>query len=279
MDSPQWEPVEEIYFAALACPPAERLGFLRQRCGGNRQLAREVESLLEADANAGSFLGLAELESQVKSLAEEPEPVVAGPCSAIMRFARIAGGGMGEVYLASDQRLSRKIALKVLPAEFAQDIGRVRRLWREAKVASSLNHPNIITVYEVGTVGTPTLLPANSSRATPLATCSNRESLLTDAIRIGLQCASALDAAHNSGITHRDIKPENIMVRPDGLVKVLDFGLALLVETNDQIPGASLHTKSGAVMGTPRYCLPSRHGARDSIAAATYSVSAPSFMR
>src|SRR5262245_46184258 len=145
MDSPQWDQVEEIYFAALACPPGERLELLRERCGGNRQLALEVESLLEADANAGSFLGLAELESQVKSLAEEPEPAVAGTMFGHYEIlTRIAEGGMGEVYLASDQRLSRKIALKVLPAEFAQDTGRVRRLLREAKVASSLNHPNIM---------------------------------------------------------------------------------------------------------------------------------------
>ena len=258
MDASHWNEVEEIYCAALGSPPEQRPALLRERCGDDAQLMREVESLLQADANAGSFLGPAELELHVKNLAQESEPTAAGTTYGHYEIvSRLATGGMGEVYLAVDQRLNRKIALKVLPSEFTQDLRRVRRLLREAKAASSLNHPNIITVYEIGTFGESHFIASEFIEGETLRQLLKAGISPNHAIHIALQCANALDAAHKSGITHRDVKPENIMVRPDGLVKVLDFGLALRVDDlGERPPGASVQTESGAVMGTPRYMSP-----------------------
>ena len=170
---------------------------------------------------------------------------------------------MGEVYMAIDQRLHRRIALKVLPAEFTQDPVRVRRLLREGRAASSLNHPNIITVYEIGSTGGSHFIASEFIEGTTLRTLLPSGIAPIEAIRIALQCTSALDAAHRSGITHRDIKPENVMVRPDGLVKVLDFGLALQVDESATVPGTVKKTESGMIMGTPRYMSPEQaHGKR-----------------
>src|SRR5437660_1589219 len=140
-------------------------------------------------------------------------------------------GGMGEVYLAQDARLGRKIALKLLPAGFTGDEDRVRRFEQEAKAASALNHPNIITIHEIGKVADTHFIASEFIEG-----CTLRQQMagsklkLSEALDVATQVASALSAAHEAGITHRDIKPENVMVRPDGLVKVLDFGLAKLTE-------------------------------------------------
>src|SRR5262247_2596450 len=145
-------------------------------------------------------------------------------------------GGMGEVHLALDTRLGRKVALKLLPAEFTTDDGRVRRFAQEARAASALNHPNIITIHEIGETATESgslryivteYVEGVTLRQRMLSAPQQRIEA-PEAIEIALQIAIALSAAHEAGITHRDIKPENIMVRPDGLVKVLDFGLAKL---------------------------------------------------
>jgi tetratricopeptide (TPR) repeat protein len=184
-------------------------------------------------------------------------------------------GGMGEVYLAEDLRLERKVALKLLPAEFIADAGRVRRFEREAKAASALNHPNILTIYEIDEVGQTRFIVTEFVEGRTL-----REQLkqappdLSAALEIALQLASALSAAHAAGIVHRDLKPENVMVRPDGLVKVLDFGLAKLTERgrdgeterggekaslrlplSPSLP-LSVSTTPGAVMGTVSYMSP-----------------------
>ena len=258
MESSRWSRVEGIYAAALGCSAAEREALLRERCGDDWQLMREVESLLHADASAGSFLGLGDLEAQIGALAVEPVPLAAGTLLGHYEIlSQIAVGGMGDVYLAYDQGLDRKIALKLLPADFARDIPRVRRLLREAKVTSSLNHPNIVTVYEIGASGDAHFIASEFIEGATLRHLLQSRISVAGAIGIAIQCAKALDAAHRSGITHRDVKPENIMVRPDGLVKMLDFGLALLVDdAGNRRPGATFNTASGAVMGTPRYMSP-----------------------
>jgi eukaryotic-like serine/threonine-protein kinase len=257
MDSARWNQIEEIYCAALSCPPEGREALLNERCGDDLQLRQEVQSLLDADANAGSFLGLADLEAQFREVVSETRS--AAPGTVLGHYcivSEIAAGGMGEVYLAIDQRLNRRIALKVLPAEFTQDLARVRRLFREARAASSLNHPNIITVYEIGSTSGSHFIASEFIEGTTLRRLLQSEMAPIEAIRIALQCTSALDAAHRSGITHRDIKPENVMVRPDGLVKVLDFGLALQVDNSAPVSGTAVKTESGVIMGTPRYMSP-----------------------
>jgi len=154
-------------------------------------------------------------------------------------LGKLGSGGMGEVYLAVDERLGRKLALKILLEQFTQEGDRVRRFEQEARAASALNHPNIITIYEIGSVHSETgalhfiateYVEGETLRSRLNALTSARKIEMTEAIEIAIQCCNALQAAHKSGIIHRDIKPENVMARPDGYVKILDFGLAKLTE-------------------------------------------------
>src|SRR5438874_854588 len=177
----------------------------------------------------------------------------------------LGAGGMGEIYLAEDMRLGRKVALKLLPEQFTKDADRVRRFEQEARAASALNHPNIITIYDIGQADGIHFIATEFIEGHTL-----RQQLLSarmelgEALEVALQVAGALDAAHAAGITHRDIKPENIMLRPDGYAKVLDFGLAKLTEnpagwqTVDPIAETSALVKTGpgVVMGTAHYMSP-----------------------
>ena len=178
-------------------------------------------------------------------------------------ISAIGAGGMGEVYLADDTKLDRQVALKVLLAEVANDEERVKRFVQEAKAASALNHPNILTVFEVGSVDGSQYIATEFIKGKTLRDRMKAGDLgLTEALGIALQAAAALGAAHAAGIIHRDIKPENIMIRDDGLVKVLDFGLAKLtekrVETSDPEDATKAHfkTQPGMVVGTVAYMSP-----------------------
>ncbi|MBS1813187.1 MAG: protein kinase [Acidobacteria bacterium] len=174
-------------------------------------------------------------------------------------ISAIGKGGMGEVFLAQDTKLDRKVALKILPPEFAEDKGRMSRFVREAKSASALNHPNILTIHEFGTEGATHFLASEFIDGETLRDRLQRAPLtLNEAIDIAVQTAQALAAAHEAHIIHRDIKPENVMLRKDGYVKVLDFGLAKLTETvvNDETRSATLTTEQGRVMGTVAYMSP-----------------------
>lgn len=156
------------------------------------------------------------------------------------RLQRLLGkGGMGEVYLAADTQLERQVALKLLPAAFTDDSERIRRFTREAKAASALNHPNILTIYEIGQEQDTHYIATEYIAGTTLRQRLSESRLpLGTVLDIAVQTASALVAAHEADIIHRDIKPENIMLRGDGLVKVLDFGLAKLAETRKAKRGA-----------------------------------------
>jgi serine/threonine protein kinase/Tfp pilus assembly protein PilF len=169
------------------------------------------------------------------------------------RVERLIGaGGMGEVYLAEDDRLRRKVALKLLPARFTKDEERVRRFQREARAASALNHPNIITIYDIGeSEGVHYIATEYIDGVTLREKISGQQMSIADVLDVGIGAAGALAAAHEAGIIHRDIKPENLMLRRDGYVKVLDFGLAKL--TDD---GLSKDSHTGAVMGTLFYISP-----------------------
>jgi serine/threonine protein kinase len=144
--------------------------------------------------------------------------------------APLGKGGMGEVYLAEDERLKRKVALKLLPAEFTQNSERLRRFEQEAQATSALNHPNIITIYEIGAQNGTHFIATEFIAGQTLRDRLQQSLTQTEAIDIALQIAHALAAAHEAGVIHRDIKPENIMLRNDGIVKVLDFGLVKLTE-------------------------------------------------
>src|SRR3989441_10183803 len=178
-------------------------------------------------------------------------------------LSKLGAGGMGEVYLAEDTKLDRKIALKLLPTKFTEDADRVRRFIQEAKAASALNHPNIITIYEIGQEQGTHYMAAEFIDGQTLRQRMMSDKLsLNVALDIAVQIASALAAAHAAGIVHRDIKPENIMVRRDGLVKVLDFGLAKLTAHRlqaghgDAPTVTTTGTVPGMVMGTLRYVSP-----------------------
>ena len=177
---------------------------------------------------------------------------------------KLGAGGMGEVYLAEDDRLGRKLALKILPEQFMQDASRVRRFEQEARAASGLNHPNIITIYEIGhEAGVHFIATEFIEGETLRAQMATEGVSIDEALEIAIQTTSALQAAHSAGIAHRDIKPDNLMLRPDGYVKVLDFGLAKLTEMGggetgdlEEATRSLLQTQPGIVMGTVAYMSP-----------------------
>jgi serine/threonine-protein kinase len=180
--------------------------------------------------------------------------------------SKIGAGGMGEVYLAEDLTLDRQVALKILPPEFAEDKDRMNRFVREAKSASALNHPNIITIHEIGQTDGSHFIATEYIHGETLHTRLQHDRLdLKNALEVAIQITSALDAAHRAGIIHRDIKPENVIIRPDGLVKILDFGIAKLSEPSavksqsaEEVATAlkSEGTSPGVIIGTSHYMSP-----------------------
>ncbi len=173
--------------------------------------------------------------------------------------SKIGAGGMGEVWLAEDTRLNRQVALKLLPAEFTQDADRVSRFMQEAKAASALNHPNIITVYDIGESEAGRFIVMEMVAGRTLRAVIAEDNSVETLLMLGNQMAKALSAAHTAGITHRDIKPDNIMVRDDGYVKVLDFGLARLrpvTESDKEAATLAQQTMPGQLMGTVAYMSP-----------------------
>src|SRR5215469_4196660 len=253
MIAERWQRIQGIYESVISHPPASRSKILDEACSGDDELRREVESMLRAREEAGNFLSPDHLQLHIRELSE---PDVA-PGRTFGRYyiqSIIGAGGMGEVYLAHDTELDRQVALKVLPAQFTRDKERLARFRREARAASALSHPNIVTIYDIGETGETRYIAAEFVEG---MTLRDRLALgptkLEEALGIAIQCARALDAAHQAGIVHRDIKPENIMVRRDGVVKLVDFGLARSREAGPEFLNA---TKTGEVFGTPRYMSP-----------------------
>jgi serine/threonine-protein kinase len=280
MKPERWEEVEQIYHAALEREPTARAAFLEEACADDAELRREVAGLLAYDDPEASFIKSPAFQVEARALAAqslsdsqtkaETGPPGVRQIGAYQLLEPLGRGGMGEVHLALDTRLGRKVAVKLLPAEFTTQPERVRRFAQEAHAASALNHPNIITIHEIGEASI-----ANVSTHYIVTEYVEGETLrerirsapqgrlkLAEAVEIATQIAAALAAAHAAGITHRDIKPENVMVRRDGIVKVLDFGLAKLTEPSEPeigtstAPVAGISTESGMVMGTPRYMSP-----------------------
>jgi len=263
MTPERWQQVRGIFHSALQHAPAERSNFLTSACGGDEALRQEVESLLEADAKDGSFIDSPAYQAAAALLREDNATLRPGQRTdsyEIVSF--ISRGGMGEVYLAQDRRLNRKVALKVLPAELTREVDRLRRFEQEARAASALNHPNIITIFEIARIeGFHVIATEFVEGQTLRQVLVGRPLELIEALGIAIQIADALNAAHQAGIIHRDIKPENIMLRPDGYVKVLDFGLAKLAEESSaavaaEAPTRQIRTGSGVVMGTAGYMSP-----------------------
>lgn len=260
-----WQRIKTIFHSAQEYAPADRASFLDRACGDDESMREEVESLLAADEGNEDFLGAPAYELMAGVLADEKTEFVAGQeVGPYTILSSLGAGGMGQVYLAQDARLPRKVALKLLSAEVARDEQRAQRFEHEAQAASRLNHPNVCVILETGTApdGRRFIAMEHIDGLTLRDLMERRRLAPAEALDVAIQVAAALAAAHAAGIVHRDIKPENIMLRPDGYVKVLDFGIAKLNETlprREDDPGASnnrVNTEPGMLMGTVRYMSP-----------------------
>ncbi len=272
MKPERWQQIDSLLDAALELEGADRAAFLDDNCGGDEELRQEIESLLAAHEASKSFIETSALNVAARLLATDDETTLAaGDAIGHYEIRSLLGkGGMGEVYLATDTTLRRNVALKLLPADFTADKDRLARFEREAYAASSLNHPNILTIHEIGSDKGMNFIATEFIDGESLRVHLYKEPLeLSEILEIGIQAASALTAAHAANIVHRDIKPENIMVRQDGIVKVLDFGLAKLIEQESpafdtEAPTRVLQkTAPGMIIGTPHYMSPEQARGKD----------------
>jgi serine/threonine protein kinase/tetratricopeptide (TPR) repeat protein len=276
--SDRWRRLEGLFYEAVELNPAARKAFLDERCAEDAELRKEVESLLKSADVSSSDRPLEFLQKPIQDAARDV--VAIPPLPALnpgARFGRyevlttVGAGGMGEVYLAHDTQLRRNVALKLLARELTRDERGLRRFEQEARAASALNHPNILTVYEFGQIEGTYYIASEYVEGETLRERIKRAKLqVAEVTELAIQMASALAAAHARGIVHRDIKPDNIIVRNDGLVKVLDFGIAKLnaglsgLTSRSGLLSTALSTsRPGAVFGTIRYMSPEQARGHD----------------
>jgi serine/threonine protein kinase/Tol biopolymer transport system component len=263
MERDRWQQIDRLLQSALELKAEERGAFLHRACADDEALRREVESLLASNAE-DSFLKSPAIENAAALLANTKNDSLLGRRLGSYQILSLLGaGGMSEVYLAHDSRLGRKVALKILPSYFIKDAQRLRRFQQEARAASALNHPNIVTIFDIGHWDSTHFIATEYIEGETLRkTISHKRLRLREILDIAIQTAGALSAAHAAGIVHRDIKPENLMLRPDGYVKVLDFGLAKLTQSlktgddTEMTTVVKVNTDPGTVMGTAMYMSP-----------------------
>src|SRR4051812_32978178 len=256
MQSERWKTCTDIFHAALERAPGERDTFVAETCAGDANLRQQVELLLKYHDEAGEFIASPAVAQSPELLAGDPDALI-GQHLGNYRIDGVLGiGGMGVVYLAYDERLERKVGLKLLPRALVTDEAQLARLKLEARTASALNHPNIVTVHEIGEVESTYYIAIEFIEGVTLRERIARGPVPPDeTMEIVTQVASALCVAHRAGIVHRDIKPENIMIRPDGYVKVLDFGIAksahgeILGGASSLTWPTSTRTRAGMVLG------------------------------
>jgi serine/threonine protein kinase/Tfp pilus assembly protein PilF len=264
MTPAQLQTIKEIFHSALDCQPDKVSAFLEAACQGDEVLRYEVDAFLTAYRHAGNFIEAAVAGLAASIVENGRADLLVGQTFGHYKISkRIGTGGMGEVYLATDIVAGRKAALKLLPLRFTGDAERLRRFQQEAHAVVALNHPNILTVYEIGEEHSTHYIASELIEGETL-----RQRLLRgrmevgEAVDVAIQVASALAAAHEAGIVHRDINPGNIMLRPDGYVKVLDFGIAKLAEQEVPltIPRDEalllVETNLGLILGTVPYMSP-----------------------
>ena len=269
--SDRWQEVKKILHPALEMEPSERAAFLDERCGGDHELRNEIESLIEAHGKAGRRFESPAIEMMAETLVDDNgNGFVGGSLGNYQIIEKLGGGGMGEVFLARDKRLDRKVAIKLLPESLTSDNQSKQRFIQEAKAASALNHPNIITIYEIASDGDRDFIAMEYVEGETVRDLLARGRIETRrAIELAAQTASGLAAAHEAGIIHRDIKPENLMVTRSSQIKILDFGLAKLVEqqraplTESNVPTMNfvqtnerVVTVPGTILGTVAYMSP-----------------------
>ena len=262
MSDVRWQRVDGLFHAALARDAGERETFLRDACGEDAALYADVVSLIAAD-EATPNVALERLGEEIAAdwaAGTEPASLVGQRVDRYQVVAHLGSGGMGDVYRATDTLLGRDVALKVLTPALHADSDFRRRLEKEARAASSLNHPNIVTVYEIGQAGTIDFVASELVDGETLRVRLATGPLpIRELVDIGGQIAAALSTAHGAGIVHRDIKPENVMIRRDGIVKVVDFGLAKRTGPRAATEQASIWhalTQTGVVAGTACYMSP-----------------------
>ncbi len=262
--SERWQRVDQLLQSALEREPGQRAAFLREVCAGDEALLREVESLLSSHEQAGDFLERPTVKVALDRFAVKSAGLLVGQRIGPYELLSLLGtGGMGEVYRATDTRLKRFVAIKFLSADYSLDEKRLHYFEREARLASALNHPSIVTIYDIGRSDFGPYI------AMELVDGKTVRDILTDGplplkrvLQLTAQLADGLAKAHAAGIFHRDLKPENLMITRDGLVKILDFGLAKLVPTpfpEDATQATTMDTlrsKPGAILGTIGYMSP-----------------------
>ncbi len=263
MKPERWQQIDQVLEAALERKSNEWAAFLDQECGSDEELRREVESLLRAHEQAGSFIEKLPPEAAEEILQEHQSESLIGKQVGAYRIEALLGrGGMGEVYLATD-KMGRQVALKLLAHHHHHDKRHVARFAQEAQTVLTLNHPNIVTIYDIGEIDRTSYIASELIEGETLRGCLEQAEIhLQDILDIAIQVANALVAAHEKGIVHRDIKPENVMIRGDGYVKVLDFGIAKLTEdfasavSEDATTRLKIETGEGVVIGTAFYMSP-----------------------
>jgi serine/threonine protein kinase len=262
VNSEHWQQVKQVFEEAIRRPLEQRLRFIEEACVGDVALREEVESLLRSHEEAGSFMESPAIAAAAESLVSAKITLVGQQLKHYEIVSLIGEGGMGEVYVAKDTTLGRRVAVKFLPEYVGSNPDRLRRFKQEARTASALSHPNVCVIHEISETddGRPFIAMEYIEGVTLRQRMNDRAMKLGNALDIAIQIADALTAAHEAGVVHRDIKPENIMIRRDGYVKVLDFGLAKLTErpSLDDSPTMStlLNSSPGTVMGTAGYMSP-----------------------
>ena len=270
MNSERWQRIEQVFHEALQLEAEARLSYLAQSCSEDSSLREEVESLIDSLERDGSFLVQPAFDRGLRILAKDSGALIAGRSVGPYQILSELGiGGMGEVYLAHDPRLGRKVAIKLLAATVLKDEIRVRRFRQEARAIANISHPNVASIYEIGRARQQHFIAMEFVDGITLRERLSQGPLrLKEASEIAMQVGSALGAAHRTGIIHRDIKPENIMLQRDGYVKVLDFGLAKLTEDHgpterqaddqDSVMTRENASEEGLLMGTLAYMSPSQ---------------------
>ncbi len=267
MKEERWRQIERLYHSILAKHPAERSAFLAETCAGDEELRRELESLLAYEDRAENFIESPAIDVAARMMAEDYSLTVrVGESFNQYRIvSQLGAGGMGEVYLAEDTRLRRKVALKFLPEALTKDKRHLQRFEMEARAIAALSHPNVCTIHEVIQTedGRHSLVMEYVEGAALRERVMNGPISVNDALDIAIQIASALASAHAAGIVHRDIKPENVMLRLVGYVIVLDFGLAKLADIRSDPANSKAETRAmdprttpGMLMGTVAYMSP-----------------------